>query len=86
MNLDNQWMRDRIYADLVWNETTYPDPAGMIAGLKAQGFRVVLWIQPWIPRQSEVFAEAADRGYFARRQDSVRTWSARTMLASTRSR
>jgi alpha-D-xyloside xylohydrolase len=30
---------------------------------------VVLWIQPWIPRQSEVFAEAADRGYFARRHD-----------------
>jgi alpha-D-xyloside xylohydrolase len=69
INLDNQWMRDRRYADLVWNEAAYPDPAGMIAGLKAQGFRVVLWIQPWIPRQSEVFAEAADRGYFARRQD-----------------
>jgi alpha-D-xyloside xylohydrolase len=69
MNPDHHWMRDKMYADLVWDESRYPDPPGMIAKLKAMGFRIVPWIQPWIPKRSEVFAEAAERGVFARRQD-----------------
>ncbi len=69
MNLDHHWLRDKMYVDLLWDESRYPDPPGMIANLKSMGFRTVLWIQPWIPKRSEVFGEAAERGIFVRRQN-----------------
>lgn len=69
LHLDPYWMREDQYADLVWDEEAFPDPAGMIAGLRAKGFRLCLWLQPWIPRTSEVFAEGEAGGYFARRAD-----------------
>lgn len=69
LNLDHHWMRNTMYADLLWDEHHYPDPQGMIARVKALGFRIVLWIQPWIPQRSQVFADGARRGVFVRRRD-----------------
>lgn len=71
LHLDPYWMRENQYADLVWDEPAFPDPPAMLAGLRARGFRVCLWLQPWIPRTSEVFAEGEAGGYFARRPDGA---------------
>ena len=59
VHLDPYWLRDRMYADLVWDEERFPDPAGNLARLREEGIRICLWLQPWIPEESEVFAEGA---------------------------
>ena len=69
VHLDPPWLRDRMYADLVWDEARFPDPAGNLARLRAEGIRISLWLQPWIPEESEVFAEGLEQGAFATRED-----------------
>ena len=69
IHLDPYWMRDRMYADLVWDEERFPDPAGNLARLREEGIRVCLWVQPWIPEQSEVFADGLEHGAFVTQED-----------------
>ncbi len=69
IHLDPYWQHDRMYADLVWDEDRFPDPAGNMARLREQGVRVCVWVQPWIPEQSEVFQEGLAANAFARRED-----------------
>ena len=69
IHLDPPWLRERMYADLVWDEERFPDPAGNLARLREEGFRISLWLQPWIPEDSEVFAEGVEHGAFATRED-----------------
>ncbi|MCC7370944.1 MAG: glycoside hydrolase family 31 protein [Chloroflexi bacterium] len=69
VHLDPYWMRDRMYADLVWDEERFPDPAVNLARLREAGIRISLWLHPWIPQQSEVFAEAEAHDAFVKRED-----------------
>jgi alpha-D-xyloside xylohydrolase len=69
IHLDPYWQRDRMYADLVWDEERFPDPVGNMARLREKGIRVCLWVQPWIPEQSDVFQEGVAANAFAKRED-----------------
>ncbi|HEY64655.1 MAG TPA: alpha-xylosidase, partial [Caldilineae bacterium] len=69
IHLDPAWLRPRRQADLIWNKEAFSNPPEFLSRLRDQGFKVCLWIHPWVPRDSEVFPEAAERGYFARRPD-----------------
>jgi alpha-D-xyloside xylohydrolase len=69
VHLDRSWLRDGLYADLTWDEDRFPDPAGNLARLREAGIKISLWVQPWIPQQSEVFAEAAAHDAFVKRND-----------------
>lgn len=62
--LDAYWMRDAHLCDFVWDEERFPDPAGMIAGLHEQGFRVCLWEAPLVPLGSEMYDEGERKRYF----------------------
>ena len=42
----------------------FPDPAGLLAELKALNFKVCLWIHPYIGIESERFTEGKERGFF----------------------
>lgn len=54
-----------------WDAERFPDPAGLIADLHAQGFRVVTIVDPGIKadRHYRVFAEGLERGFFCRYPD-----------------
>ncbi|MFH1928116.1 MAG: alpha-xylosidase [Chloroflexota bacterium] len=69
LHLDPAWMREGKCADLVWDEMVFPYPAEMIANLKAKGFRLCLWLYPWISERSEAYQEAMGGGYFATKED-----------------
>jgi alpha-D-xyloside xylohydrolase len=69
VHLDPAWMRPGMYADLVWDETRFPDPAGNMVRLREAGIRISLWLQPWVPEDSEVFADGLEHGAFATRED-----------------
>ncbi|MEV0633502.1 alpha-xylosidase [Streptomyces sp. NPDC050619] len=66
-HFDCFWMREFHWCDFTWDPRTFPDPAGMLARLKARGLRICLWINPYIAQQSALFAEGKERGYLLRR-------------------
>jgi alpha-glucosidase (family GH31 glycosyl hydrolase) len=47
----------------------FVNPAGTIARLRERGVRVCLWVQPWIPAESDQFAAGLEAGAFAKRAD-----------------
>ncbi|HYN96693.1 MAG TPA: TIM-barrel domain-containing protein [Pilimelia sp.] len=69
LHLDCYWQVVDHWSDLRWDAENFPDPTGMLATLAEQGFRVCLWINPYVSHLSPAFAEAAAAGYFLRRAD-----------------
>ncbi|WP_049986155.1 alpha-xylosidase [Halobellus rufus] len=64
LHLDPFWMREQKSTDLEWDTDQFPDPEGMIDGLREDGFRLSLWEHPHVPVGTEAFAEGAREGYF----------------------
>jgi alpha-D-xyloside xylohydrolase len=67
-HFDSFWMREFHWCDFEWNPLMFPDPAGMLARLKARGLRICVWINPYIAQASALFAEGKARGYLLRRR------------------
>jgi alpha-D-xyloside xylohydrolase len=65
IHVDPYWMRyhEGHHGDLEWDESAFPDPKGMIAELKALGFRLSLWESPYVPLDSEMCAEGERKGF-----------------------
>ncbi|GAB4431674.1 MAG: alpha-xylosidase [Chloroflexi bacterium OHK40] len=68
-HFDCFWMRAFHWCDFIWDPATFPDPAGMLARLKARGLHISLWINPYIAQRSHLFAEGAAKGFLLRRPD-----------------
>jgi alpha-D-xyloside xylohydrolase len=74
-HFDCFWMREFQWCDFEWDPRVFPDPAGMLARLKAKGLKISLWINPYIAQASPLFAEAAAAEYLLKRRDgSVWQW------------
>lgn len=54
--IDNPWQVS--YNDLTWNETQFPDPTAFLAGLRAAGYRPLLWSTPYLDAVDEGAAPA----------------------------
>jgi alpha-D-xyloside xylohydrolase len=67
-HFDTFWMREFHWCDFEWDPRTFPDPAGMLARLKARGLRICVWINPYIAQQSALFDEGKAQGYLLRRR------------------
>jgi alpha-D-xyloside xylohydrolase len=65
IHIDPYWMRyhEGHHGDLEWDESAFPDPRGMIAELKALGFKLSLWESPYVPLDSEMRAEGEGKGF-----------------------
>jgi len=66
LHLDCYWQKWGCWSDLEWDADVFPDPERMLRDIKALGFRVCLWINPYIGIQSQRFAMAAERGWLLR--------------------
>lgn len=64
IHIDPYWMRMGCWSDMIWNPQTFPDPEELIRELKALGFRICLWMNPYIGIHSERYTEGIARGYF----------------------
>lgn len=69
MHFDCYWLRENMWCDFVWDDAQYPDRIGMLAELKKQGFRICLWINPYISRQAELFQEGCAGGYLVKKEN-----------------
>jgi len=70
-HFDCFWMREFQWCDFEWDPRGFPDPAGMLARLKAKGLKISLWINPYVAQQSPLFAQGVESGYFIKRSDGA---------------
>ncbi len=79
-HFDCFWMKEFHWSDFLWDERTFPDPAGMLARLKAGGLHICVWINPYIAQRSAVFEQANQAGYLLKRPNGdawqTDTWQA----------
>ncbi|MFF4835322.1 alpha-xylosidase [Streptomyces sp. NPDC001315] len=74
-HFDCFWMRAFHWCDFRWDARVFPDPAGMLARLHRKNLHTCVWINPYIAQRSELFDEAAARGFLLKREDgSVWQW------------
>jgi alpha-D-xyloside xylohydrolase len=73
IHIDPYWMRyhEGHHGDLEWDESAFPDPKGMIAELKAMGFRLSLWASPYVPLDSEMRAEGEQKGFLLKSKPTL---------------
>jgi alpha-D-xyloside xylohydrolase len=69
IHLDTYWQRRGHWCDYRWDDGRFPDPDGMLAELHDLGFRVCLWICPYISERSPLFHEADRNGYLMTHAD-----------------
>ena len=69
IHLDCYWMRDDQWCDFVWEEERFPDPKAMIRVLHEDGYRVCVWINPYVTNRTEMFREGSSKGYFLTNSD-----------------
>lgn len=67
IHIDTDWYEHDWQCDLEFGKSKFPDPAGMTARLRAQGFRVCLWQWPNLTVSTTLFGEGREAGYLARR-------------------
>ena len=75
-NIDPSWLVKTYYneigveiCDFTWNEATWPDPEGMYAGLTKDGFSACIWLNPYLPEDSPLYAEAKAQDYLVKSAD-----------------
>ncbi len=68
-HFDCFWMKEFHWVNFEWDQRVFPDPAGMLARLKARGLRICLWINPYIAQQSALFDEGVAGGFLVKRSN-----------------
>lgn len=66
MHFDCYWLREDKWCDFVWDEKLYPDRKAMFATLKEQGYKICLWINPYVTNTTDMYMEGKAKGYFAK--------------------
>jgi alpha-D-xyloside xylohydrolase len=66
IHIDTGWYENEWVCDLKFSPRRFPDPGGMMARLREQGFRVCLWQLPNLLIESSLFQEAAEKGYLVK--------------------
>lgn len=62
-HFDCYWMRGYHWCDFIWDPDCFPDPAAMLARLKARGLKICVWLNPYIGERSVMFDEGMANGY-----------------------
>ncbi|MEU0934467.1 glycoside hydrolase family 31 protein [Embleya sp. NPDC005971] len=73
--IDDRWSED--YGTWTFHPGRFPDPAGMVARLHELGFRVMLWLVPYVTPDSPTCRQLNDQGLLIRRPDGyfgVHAW------------
>ena len=69
MHLDCYWLREDCWCDFVWNEELYPGYRTMLADLKSQGYKICLWINPYVTITTDMYLDGKEKGYFAKNKE-----------------
>ena len=72
VEVDDKW--EACYGDATFDPVKFPDPAAMVADLQQLGFRVTLWIHPFINQECLSFGPAVEAGWLVR-DTPVTSWA-----------
>ncbi|XP_037783512.1 myogenesis-regulating glycosidase-like [Penaeus monodon] len=64
IEIDDNW--ETYYGDAVFNPDRFPDPKRLFDDLKNEGYRVTVWIHPFINDDCDSYAYADEHGYFVK--------------------
>lgn len=74
-HFDCFWMKEFSWSNFLWDSEVFPDPQNQIKRLHEKGYKVSVWINPYIAQMSELFEEGKNAGYLLKRPDgSVWQW------------
>lgn len=59
--IDDGWAE--CYGDWQFHKGRFPDPAGMLRDLRGLGFKVMLWVCPYVTPDSKAYREAVQKGF-----------------------
>ncbi|MGI9951808.1 TIM-barrel domain-containing protein [Moorellaceae bacterium AZ2] len=65
--IDAGWETE--YHSFVFDKRKYPEAEKMLSEAREMGYRVVLWLSPWMVEGTEAYNNARRLGYFVRRAD-----------------
>lgn len=63
LSLDPWWQGNGPWCTYEWNRQAFPDPQAMMKWMREQGIRTCLWITPYLPVGTPLYAEAAAKGF-----------------------
>lgn len=66
--IDDNWQK--YYGNFDFKPDKFPDPEGMVKRLHNQGFKIMLWVCPFVSADSPEFRELAKKGYLLKAKDS----------------
>jgi alpha-D-xyloside xylohydrolase len=61
ISLDPWWMGDGPWSTYEWDMGAFPEPEKMMQGLRDQGVRTCLWVNPYLPAGTPAYEEAVVR-------------------------
>jgi alpha-glucosidase (family GH31 glycosyl hydrolase) len=67
MEIDDRWQSE--YGDLVFDPQRFPDPHKMVTELHELGFKVTVWVIPFLSPRSKAAHEGAESGYLVKNED-----------------
>lgn len=76
--VDDNWQK--YYGNFEFKPERFPDPKGMVDELHRMGFRIMLWICPFVSPDSPEFRELHSKGFLIRKKGSddaaiIRWWN-----------
>ena len=73
--IDDNWMKD--YGTWEFKPDAFPDPASMVTDLHQKGFKVMLWVCPFVSADSRHYVYLRDRGLLintSEHRPAIREW------------
>lgn len=65
--IDDNWQK--YYGNFEFRPDRFPDPKGMVDELHAMGFKIMLWISPFVSPDSQEFRYLREKGYLVKKAD-----------------
>jgi alpha-glucosidase len=66
--IDDNWQK--YYGNFDFKPEKFPDPKGMVKRLHEQGFKIMLWVCPFVSADSPEFRELESKGYLLKTKGS----------------
>ncbi|TFK71573.1 hypothetical protein BDN72DRAFT_433791 [Pluteus cervinus] len=68
-HFDCFWQKGFHWCDYEFDQEYFPDAKGQLRRLKEKGYKVCVWINPYIAQESKIFDEGVQGGYFLKKGD-----------------
>ena len=78
MEIDDKWQAH--YGDISFCRRKFPDPGAMVRSLHDLGFKVTVWVHPFVEERSEAYEEGRRQGFFIVEDETERVRHALQML------